>query len=243
MRRLLTCAGATAALLAATAANAGPPYDTDDPEPTELHHWEIYAFTGGERADGLLDGKAGLDLNYGAAPGVQLTATLPVDFETGAGTRIDRGDLEVGVKYRFLNREKSGFSAAIFPRLILPTAARGFGTGRVQMLLPLWAQKDLGPWSVFGGGGYTINPGLGNRDFWLGGLTVTRSISPRVSLGGEVTRQGPDSVGAGATTSLGFGGIWSLKAPFAILASAGPQWQDGRRGTGFHGYIALGLSF
>jgi hypothetical protein len=50
-------------------------------------------------------------------------------------------------------------------------------------------------------------------------------------------------VGAGATTTLGFGGIWSLKAPFAILASAGPQWQDGRLGTGFHRYIALGLSF
>ena len=31
------------ALLLATPAWAGPPFLTDDPEPTDLHHWEIYA--------------------------------------------------------------------------------------------------------------------------------------------------------------------------------------------------------
>lgn len=235
--------GAAALLLFPTAAMAGPPYDTDDPEPTELHHWEIYDFAGGDRARGITEGKAGLDLNYGALPGVQLTATIPLDFETGAGTRISRGDLELGVKYRFLEREKAGFSIAAFPRLILPTAGKGFGTGRVRALLPVWAQKDAGPWSVFGGGGYTINPGAGNRDFWLGGLAVTREIGPRLSLGAEVTRQGPDGVGAGATTTLGLGGIWALKKPFAILASAGPEWEDGRSGAGIHFYVALGLNF
>jgi hypothetical protein len=234
---------AAALLLMPAAAFAGPPYDTDDPEPTDLHHWEIYNFVGGARAAGIVDGEAGLDLNYGALPGVQLTATLPLDFQTGAGTRISQGDLELGVKYRFLDREKSGFSIAAFPRLVLPTAGKGFGTGRVRVLLPIWAQKEAGPWSVFGGGGYTINPGAGNRNFWLGGLAVTRTISRRVSLGGEITRQGPDSVGAGATTTLAMGGIWSLKAPFVLLASAGPEWEDGRSGTGFHAYVALGLSF
>jgi hypothetical protein len=243
VNHVLELLAAAALLLIPAAAAAGPPYDTDDPEPTELHHWEIYNFAAGDRTEGITGGQAGLDLNYGALPGVQLTATLPLDYETGAGTRISRGDLEVGLKYRFLNREKEGFSVAVFPRLILPTAGKGFGTGRVQVLLPVWAQKDLGPWSVFGGGGYTINAGAGNRDFWLGGLAVTRTMSRRLLLGGEVTRQGPDTVGVGATTTLGFGGIWSVKAPFSILASAGPEWQDGLRSAGIHAYVALGLNF
>ena len=129
---------AAALLLIPGAAWAGPPYDTDDPEPTELHHWEIYYFIAADRTDGVTGGQAGVDLNYGPLPGVQITATLPLDYETGAGTRIGRGDVEIGIKYRFLHREKAGFSVAIFPRLILPTAGKGFGTGRMQVLLPVW---------------------------------------------------------------------------------------------------------
>jgi hypothetical protein len=236
-------AAGVAVLSFSSAVWAGPPYDTDDPEPTELHHWEIYNFIGGDRTEGSATGQVGVDLNYGGLPDVQLTATLPLDFESGAGTRIARGDVELGVKYRFLNREKAGFSIAVFPRLILPTAAHGFGTGRVQARFPVWAQKDKGPWSVFGGGGYTINPGPGNRDFWMAGLAVTRTVSRRLSLGAEATRQGPDTVGGGGTTTLGVGGIWSLKAPFSLLASAGPEWVDGRRSAGIHAYLALGLNF
>ncbi|HEX5181560.1 MAG TPA: hypothetical protein VFW19_00270 [Allosphingosinicella sp.] len=243
MNRILKPVAATLLLLIPATAWAGPPYDTDDPEPTDLHHWEIYAFAAGDRIGGTTEGQTGIDLNYGGLPGVQLTTTLPLDYEAGAGTRIARGDIEVGVKYRFLHREKEGFSVAIFPRLIVPTAGKGFGTGRVQALLPVWAQKDMGPWSIFGGGGYTINPGPGNRDFWLGGLAVTRDVSRRLSLGAEMTRQGSDSVSAGGTTTLGAGGIWKLKAPFSILASAGPEWEDGRHSAGLHAYVALGLNF
>jgi hypothetical protein len=65
-----------AAALIAGPALAGPPYGTDDPLPTDLGHWEIYAFGEGARTDGMFQGSTGLDINYGALPGVQLTATL-----------------------------------------------------------------------------------------------------------------------------------------------------------------------
>jgi hypothetical protein len=76
--------GAAALAVTATAAIAGPPYATDDPEPTDLGHWEIYAFAAGTRADGGYDGAAGLDLNYGPVPNVQLTATLPIGLWVAA---------------------------------------------------------------------------------------------------------------------------------------------------------------
>jgi hypothetical protein len=227
---------------AATAALGGPPYATDDPEPTDRGHWEIYGFAAGGRAHGIIDGAAGLDLNYGPAPDVQLTATLPLDFTDEGAGNIGAGDIELGIKYRFLHDEPAGFSVAIFPRVILPTASRGFGTGRVQLLLPVWAQKDFGPWSLFGGGGYTINPGPGNRDFWQGGLALTRNITPRLSAGAEITHQSPDAAGARSATALGLGGIYHVAGPFSLLFSGGPVFEH-RGGTGANAYAALGLSF
>ena len=234
--------GAAAMIGSATAALAGPPYATDDPEPTDTGHWEIYAFGTGTWADGGFDGAAGLDLNYGAVPGVQLTATLPIDMVRDGGTHAGPGDVELGVKYRFLHDEPAGFSVAIFPRVILPTASRRFGTGRVRLLLPVWAQKDFGAWSLFGGGGYTINPGAGNRDFWQSGLALTRTITPRLSLGAEIAHQSPDAVGARSTTALGAGGIYHLAGPVSLLFSGGPVFEH-RGGTGANAYVALGLNF
>lgn len=243
MKRLIARSGVLALLLASSPALAGPPYDTDDPEPTELHHWEVYAFGADDGFGGSVDGAAGLDLNFGAAPGLQLTATIPLDFETGAGTHAGRGDVEIGIKYRFLHREKARLSFAIFPRVILPTADPRFGTGRVRLLLPVWGQKDIGAWSVFGGGGYTINPGPGNRDFWQAGLAATRPVTKRLAIGAELFRQGADEIGSGGTTRLGLGGIYSLGGPYSLLVSGGPQFVDGRSAAGFHAYVALGLAF
>src|SRR5437868_3534427 len=53
---------------------AGPPYLSDDPQPTEFREYEIYLFTAGQHTRDGTGGAAGIDFNYGAAPGVQLTA-------------------------------------------------------------------------------------------------------------------------------------------------------------------------
>ena len=109
--------------------------------------------------------------------------------------------------------------------------------------MPVWAQKDAGPWSVFGGGGYAINPGSGNRNFWTGGIAVSRQVGKKLLIGLEADRQGADTVGGNGSTSLGMGLIWQLKAPFRLLASGGPTFEDGGGGAGFHMFAALGLDF
>ena len=63
---------AALAMLAASVtppALAGPPYVSDDPEPTDYRHFEIYAFTSGTRTIDGTSGQGGVDFNYGAAPG------------------------------------------------------------------------------------------------------------------------------------------------------------------------------
>ena len=234
-----------ALLLAAAAAPAwaGPPYLTDDPAPTDTGHWEIYGFTAAEGHRSDIDTDAGFDLNYGAIKDVQLTATLPLSFTHAAqeGWHGGAGDAELAVKYRFVSDERSGFSAAIFPRVILPTASHSPGE-KARFLLPLWLQKDFaGGTSVFGGGGYMINPGAGNRDFWQGGIAVTQDVGKKLSVGAEVIRQGSDALGGTSQTRADLGAIVQLSEHYALLFSGGPTWADHR--TGYHAYAAVGLNF
>ncbi|MDY0243106.1 MAG: hypothetical protein RBR34_13125, partial [Rhodospirillaceae bacterium] len=106
----------------------------------------------------------------------------------------------------------------------------------------LWVQKDCGKWSIFGGGGYAINPGRGLRDYWTGGIALSRQVDDRLLLGMEFDRHGPDTVEAGATTSLGAGAIYRITGPLRFLASAGPSFEDGGA-NGYHAYVALGLDY
>ena len=235
-----------AALILAAArapAFAGPPYLTDDPVPTETGHWELYGFTAGEGLKSTVDGEAGFDLNYGPVEDIQLTATLPISFahSPAEGWQSGSGDVEIGVKYRFYHDKDTGLSAAIFPRVILPTANRSTN-GKARLLLPVWIGKDFrGGTSLFGGGGYEINPGAGNRDFWEAAIALTHDLNSQISVGAEITRQGPDSVGGTTQTRAGLGTILQLGGPASLLLSGGPTWSDHQ--TGYHFYGAVGFNF
>src|SRR5215469_8293029 len=80
--RSLVSAGVIFLCLSAPAF-AGPPYLSDDPEPTDYKHFEIYTFSNGTVTQSGTTGEAGVDFNYGAAPNLQLTAVLPAGYQFG----------------------------------------------------------------------------------------------------------------------------------------------------------------
>src|SRR3974390_1548548 len=100
--RSLTFAGILLVLLAKPAV-AGPPFVSDDPEPTDTGHFEIYTFNNGTNTRAGTAGESGIDFNYGAAPNLQLTATIPAGYTDANedGTQIGLGNVELAAKYRF----------------------------------------------------------------------------------------------------------------------------------------------
>ena len=178
----------------------------------------------------------------GGAKDLQLTMAIPIAYEhAGGSTHAGLGVVELAAKYKVLHQADGTLTpdVAVFPRLFLPTARSRFGSDRVGVLLPVWLGKDAGGWSLFGGGGYQINPGAGNRDFWTGGIALSRNLSDRFSLGGEVYHHGRDASDARPYTGLNLGMTYRLNDHWSLLASGGPGIQNARTEGRYSAYAAL----
>ena len=208
---------AVLALSLAGSAYAGPPFLTDDPEPVELHHWEIYLATQQyHSSDGWSGTAPHIELNYGAAPDLQLHVIAPFAYDKPSDGHAHHGfgDMELGFKYRFLHtgEEGSEFQAGIFPLVELPTgnANKALGSGKAQVFLPLWLQKEFGKWTTYGGGGYWLTQGPGSKDYWFAGWEVQRKVTESLTLGIEIQYHNADTVGGKAFTALNCGHIRDL---------------------------------
>jgi hypothetical protein len=94
------------ATLSASAAWAGPPFITDDPETVEYQHGEFYiASQYANNKDGTEGTLPHFELNYGVVPDVQLHLLIPLAFvhPDGGPDNYGLGDTEVGVKFRFIH--------------------------------------------------------------------------------------------------------------------------------------------
>ncbi|MGH7168756.1 MAG: transporter [Gemmataceae bacterium] len=210
-----------------TSAGAGPPYLSDDAEPTDDGHFEIYLFGNGTTTHDDAGGQTGIDFNYGAAPDLQLTATLPADYEypTGGHLASGLGNVEFAAKYRFLHQESFGWDVAIFPRVFLPSGS-SLGEHHASFLLPIWLEKDWDQWSTFGGGGCTVDRGQDSRDFCLAGWALTRRILPALQIGAELFHQTADTKDGRASTIFGVGATYDLNQYAHLMGYVGAGLQN-----------------
>lgn len=214
-------------LLFARAIFAGPPFRTDDPIPVPYLHGELYFFsTGTIDATGTSGIGPAVEFNYGIFPNTQFHLVLPIAFSAPKGTasQFGYGDTELGVKFRFVNQNEIIPDVATFPILEVPTgnASKNLGNGKAQLYLPLWLQKDIGNWTIYGGAGYWINPGIRNKNWDFSGILVQYSFSHDFFLGAELFHQTPSSVGAPNNTGLHIGGGIPLLKETQILWSCDP---------------------
>ena len=89
----------------ATTAFAGPPFVTDDPEPVEYRHWEVYVASQlAKDKDGWSGTAPHFEVNYGAWPGLQRHLITPLAYVSpnDGPSHYGFGDLELGAKYCFI---------------------------------------------------------------------------------------------------------------------------------------------
>jgi hypothetical protein len=247
IRMVILAAIVVIIMLSAQRACAGPPFVTDDPEPVELHHWEVYLFsiynhTAGSDAAQI----PAIEVNYGAIPDVQLHLITPGVFDRPAGGSAEYGygDTELGIKYRFVHETDYLPQIGTFPLVELPTgdSGRGLGNGQTQVFVPIWLQKSFGPdrkWTAYGGGGFWYNPGPEHRNYFRMGLELQRDLSEHLTLGGEIYHETPMAaqqpgmagmighhesvsvIGEHGHTAFNLGGYYNFDEHRHLLFSAG----------------------
>lgn len=217
-------------LVAAANLWAGPPFQTDDPEPVAFRHYEFYQFGMVSSTPVETDptGPA-LEFNWGAVPNVQLHVILlwgaiqpsnnPIYHPGGVGpSAYGLTDMETGIKYRFLKETKHRPEIGTFSMLEVPTGNvnKGLGVGRVWYKVPIWVQKSWGHWTSYGGGGYQIVHQTQYRNFPFGGWLLQRDIGKKLTLGGEIfshAREGFATPQTQPSTMVDVGGFYYFKNP------------------------------
>jgi len=224
-----------AAIIAPAVARAGPPFQTDDPQPIDFGHYELYAFGSADGTGVEMDtvGPA-LEFNWGALPNVHLHLIVPAAAvfpsnnpkyaPSGSGPNaFGLGDIETGVKYRFIQETKRRPMIGTFTMFEIPSgnAAKSLGVGKGWAKLPLWAQKSFGHWTTYGGAGETINTAPGYRNFTYGGWLIQRDLGKKLTLGTEVFSHGREGLATAQTRSatlVDSGGYYYFRNPgFQLL--------------------------
>lgn len=206
----------------------GPPYQTDDPVPVDLHHYEFYIF-GGLDGTPVAIGTSGpaFEFNWGAIPRVQIHAILPwgesvpsnsaVYQPAGQGpSAFGLTDSELGVKIAFIKETKHFPQIGSFTMFELPTGSytKGLGVGKVWYKLPIWWQKNEGKWTFDGGAGYEVVPQTDFHNFPYTGWLVKKELSERLELGAELFAhggEGPASAQTEASAMIDVGGYYHFK--------------------------------
>ncbi len=226
---------------------AGPPYQTDDPEPVDLHHYEInVAVQQTLTASGRSGAFPNVEVNYGGAPDVQFHVGLPLAFSDSAPgeTRYGFGDIEFGVKLRVLHESDTTPMVAVYPTYVAATGSEsgGLGNGRPQIFLPVWMQKSAGPWTVDMGGGYWVNHAAGARDNWFAGGLLQRKVSERLSAGVELYHRSAQTIDTPPGTGFNVGGTYDLSEHCHLLISVGEGLQNRQRTNSLSSYIGYQIT-
>lgn len=225
----------TLPIFCANAAWAGPPFQTDDPEPVDFRHYEFYTFATADGTPVEMDTEGpAVEFNWGVAPNVQLHIIVPVAgifpsnnpayLPAGVGPNAyGLGDIETGVKFRFIQETKHRPMIGSFTMFEVPTGnpTNGLGVGKGWAKLPIWVQKSFGPWTTYGGAGENINTASGYRNFTYGGWLVQRDIGKKWTLGTEVFSHGREGFATAQTRSatlVDVGGYYYFRNPgFQLL--------------------------
>lgn len=230
------------ALLSPAEAQGGPPLITEDPGTPGDGNWETNVAVTLEQTRKEREFAAPeLDINYGYGDNVQLKLELPwvVIDDRGGHARSGLGNVELGVKWRFLEGA-SGLAMSVYPQLAFSPGSSSKDRGLVdgnELILPVQAATPFGPLNVTSEVGHTLVES--DEDEWIYGVAVGYPATPRLELlaelNGAATRDLDED-----TLVFNLGGAYRLNQRLYGLASAGRSFRESGSGEPeLLGYLGL----
>jgi hypothetical protein len=210
---------------------AGAPFQTDDPAVIDVAHTDVVVFNQQTLA---ASGRSGVlataEIHYGLIPNLEVDIGMPYafNFPTGDSAQRGYGDTTLEIKYRLIQEADTTPQISFVPKLNLSTgnANRGLGNGGNQIFIALALQKNNDKFQMNGNGGYWINNGSDNRNFWFLGWQAQYAFTSHWQLGIEIFHTSPQVVDQGSSTGFNVGGYYLIDPKNQILFSAGKGLQN-----------------
>ena len=219
----------------------GPPFDTDDPEPVNFKHWEYYISSINNHQQSVWSGTSPhFEINYGLVPNVQVHLLMPMNyfFSRNQGSGFGYADTEFGIKYRFVQETENSPQIGTFPIIEIPTIKNSeFSDGKTKIYLPVWMQKSWGKLTTYGGAGYWINPGAGNKNWIFSGWEIQYDFSKTLTLGGEIYYHTASSKDTRSEMGFNLGGSVNPTEKFHIIFSFGHTFTRDNTLTSYLGIL------
>jgi hypothetical protein len=228
-------------------AQGGPPMITDDPGTPGNRKWEInLAVTFERRPHETSFDSPGIDLNYGVGENIQLTLQGgPVLLKrSGHGVIGGLGGTEAAMKWRFLDEEKSGFDASMFPRVIFnitqSSVRRGLAEEGTRFQIPFQIAKTFGRFHVnaeFGPRAATI----GRSELLygiVGGLELNKTTMVMSELQGSSRTNFSHEV-----LTANFGLRHNFTESRILIASLGHELRNSDQARALIGYLGVQLLY
>jgi len=235
---IVSSALAIVALLAPAIGLAGPPFETDDPEPTGYRSYEFYLAAQYESdGDETLGAIPLVEVNYGLFRNVQFSIDAPLSFARENGASVyGVGDVTLGLKIRFVQETRHGPQLAFYPLVVVPSGNAQLRVSASRLFLPLWAQKSFGHWTICGGGGLWTKSGAAASSWWFTGVVLQYELPNKSTVGAEVIHSTQQSGSSGGETAFNVGYVVPIGKTHNVLLSFGRGFVGARSFAAYAAY-------
>ena len=217
---------------------------TDDPGTPGSGAWEInFAYLEQRNRQERLRSFPHVDFNYGLGDHIQLkyeTGWLFTDAPEGGGVKSGLDNSLLGLKWRFLDQERSGLDMSVYPQLQVENStgsvARGIAEPGPNLFLPLEVGRTFGKTRLIGELGYQYFRAREND--WVVGLLGAVEVSEGLELLAEV-RSFSEKLLYGSDVVVNLGLRRALGSRFKLLASVGTGLTNGPETPTFIAYLGV----
>jgi len=220
---------------------AAPPFLTDDPEPVELHHIEVYLASQSSIYTNSGNGTLPhLEMNYGAMKDLHINIALPFGFSyVGKEFNYGLSDIGLGAKFRFIEETDNFPQVTTYPALTFPTgnSNKELGSGGFQLYIPFWFQKTFKDWLTYAGGGYGINFHDKHGDWQYYGWLVQKKMNETFTFGGELFYRATNAEESDMTVGVNVGGYINFSEMNHVIFSFGHSFLGKNTFVYYFGYM------